>query len=105
MVEQIPEMPVEEPKKMKGLTEGRIVHFVMNNGEHRPSIIVKVWNAVTGTVNMQVFTDGTNDVEPPSTPNESTLLQEAIATGILWRTSITYNEEKTPNTWHWIEQA
>lgn len=93
---------------MDGLTEGRIVHFVMPNGEHRPAIIVRVWASgpCGGYVNMQVFTDGANDTYsiPPGS-NESTSLNEAIKTGIIWRTSICYSEEKTPNTWHWIEKA
>lgn len=50
---------------MEGLTEGRIVHYVLpdgnHEGEHRPAIIVKVWNKTTGYVNLQVFVDGTND--------------------------------------------
>jgi hypothetical protein len=99
-----------EVKPMPGLTEGRIVHFVMNDGEHRPAIIVRVWKvsgACEGYVNLQVFTDGTNDRQPRTAdaPNASDDLNDAIETGILWRTSICCSESKEPNTWHWIEPA
>lgn len=77
---------------MDGLTEGRIVHFVMMNGTHRPAIIVQVWNKDTGVSNLQVFTDGRNDGDN----------QEI---GTVWHTSIKYSEEKEPYTWHWIEKA
>lgn len=92
---------------MKGLTEGRIVHFVMPNGEHRPAIVVRVWDigsVCDGYVNLQVFTDGSNDARPVS-GGESTGFNDAVQSGILWRTSICYSESKEPNTWHWIESA
>lgn len=90
---------------MEGLTEGRIVHYVLPNGEHRPAIVVKVWRVADGDVpgvlppssgcsNLQVFTDSDaegkyNDQLPP----------------ILWRTSVVYAEDCRPGTWHWIEKA
>lgn len=79
---------------MDGLTEGRIVHFVMPNGDHRPAIIVRVWNKATGYVNLQVFTDGSNDF-PFVTDGQS----------VQWETSIEFSEEPKPRTWHWIEKA
>lgn len=81
---------------LSGLTEGRIVHFVMPNGEHRPAVIVRVWHVTgpsDGYVNLQVFTDGANDYG-----------QENLA-GIVWKTSICYDENKGVGTWHWIEYA
>lgn len=90
---------------IEGLTEGRIVHFVMNNGEHRPAIIVKVWNKETGVSNLQVFTDGSNDRRQVS-GEESTAYNDAVDSGILWRTSILPSfDDPQPNTWHWIEKA
>lgn len=78
---------------MEGLTPGRIVHFVMPDGEHRPAIVVRVWWHRVGMVNLQVFTDGLND-------------GGQHATGLYWATSILLDEEnKIPNTWHWIEPA
>lgn len=86
---------------MDGLTEGRIVHFVMNDGDHRCAIVVKVWSQASGVSNLTVFTDHSNDVEG----NESQSLNDAISSGILWRTSVEYSEVPKPNTWHWIEKA
>lgn len=88
------EMAKADP--LAGLTEGRMVHYVLpdgrSSGEHRPAIVVKVWNKATGYVNLQVITDGSNDGDP-------------YAAGIHWATSISYSEGKEPRTWHWIEHA
>lgn len=76
---------------MDGLTEGRMVHFVMPDGEHRPAIVVKVWSKESGVSNLTVFSDWMNDQK---------------SEGIFWATSITPDEEnKLPGTWHWIEKA
>jgi len=73
---------------MEGFTEGRMVHFVMPDGEHRPAVVVRVWRPQTpenpGYCNLQVFTDGSND----GPGNE---------TGF-------YSDAKLPRTWHWIEK-
>ena len=90
---------------MEGLTEGRIVHYVLPDGphagEHRPAIVVKVWrlNNADGTQrppdngysNLIVFVDGTNDYLDYS--------------GAVWATSVVYSEDPKPRTWHWIERA
>lgn len=87
---------------MDGLTEGRIVHFVMPNGEHRPAIVVKVWNQ-DGTANLTVFPDWTNDTH--NLPNQFYPVEE-IRRGLFWATSVRFDEaEKKPGTWHWIEKA
>lgn len=81
-----------------GLTEGRIVHFVLPDGpckgEHRPAIVVKVWDrgGNAGTCNLQVFTDFDND-------------GSAYKGGQHWATSVVYSEEPKERTWHWIEKA
>ena len=87
---------------MEGLTEGRIVHFVMDSGHypgaHRPAIVVRVWRGAdaqpqpNGLCQLQVFTDGSND-------------GGAFAAGLFWATSVEYSEEPRPRTWHWIERA
>jgi len=85
---------------LSGLTEGRIVHYVLNEGrdqgQHRPAIIVRVWDKqhVNGCSQLQVFTDSDaeskwNDQLPP----------------VMWKTSILYSEGREPGTWHWIERA
>ena len=93
---------------MQGLTEGRIVHYVLPDnddecrcpGEHRPAVVVKVWDDGygydDGVVNLQVFTDYTNDYPRTS----------AKSYGQVWATSVDFDEdEKLPGTWHWIERA
>lgn len=81
---------------MDGLAEGRIVHFVMDDGphegEHRAAIVARVWEKDSGLVNLQVFTDGAND-------------GEEYASGVAWKGSRLHSENKEPGTWHWIEKA
>lgn len=88
---------------MDGLTEGRIVHYVLSNGEHRPAIVVKVWGsaACDGYINLQVFTDGANDIDAMLSDADET----NIRSGICWITSVCYDENKANHTWHWIEKA
>ncbi len=81
---------------MEGLTEGRIVHWVVPHGpsagQHRPAIVVRVWRRDDGgvpLVQLQVFTDASNDG----------------FTNAHWATSVHYDEAKGPGTWHWIERA
>jgi len=93
---------------MDGLTEGRIVHYVMPNGEDRPAIVVRVWKVsgnCEGYINLQVFTDGSNDLNEFNIKFFGHGLEDDISNGILWRTSICYDDSRTPNTWHWIEKA
>lgn len=86
---------------MDGLTEGRIVHFVLNEGNdigaHRAAMIVRVWRDIStymeeGRVNLSVFPDFGND-------------GEIYNSGQWWATSVPYSEEPKPYTWHWIEPA
>lgn len=86
---------------MEGLTEGRIVHYVLpdgtSRGEHRPAIVVKVWRDISqyvteGRINIQIFTDFSND-------------GDQYASGQYWGTSVPYSETPEPGTWHWIEKA
>jgi hypothetical protein len=79
---------------MKGVTPGRTVHYVLEDGphagEHRPAIIVKVWSKSIGSVNLVVFMDGTNDGPD-------------FGGCIRWCTSVAPSEAMSPRTWHWIE--
>jgi hypothetical protein len=72
---------------------GRIVHFVLPSGEHRPAIIVRIWDFVptaSSSVQLQVFTDGSNDG----------------LNYVEWRTSVHQDAEtKAPGTWHEPERA
>ncbi len=90
---------------MEGLIEGRIVHYVLPNGysagDHRPAIIVRVFDSMreSGTVNLLVFTDCNNDVDPKDPQTTS------YGSGVAWATSVHYSETKEPRTWHWVEKA
>lgn len=84
-------------------TIGRIVHFVMPHATdldptkghkvhpHRPAIITRVWERDDGEmplVQLQVFTDGSNDE----------------AQNVEWQTSVHYSEAHEPRSWHWPER-
>jgi hypothetical protein len=83
---------------MDGLTEGRIVHFVMPDGQHRPAIVVKVWRpgmeditpTTVGMVNLTVFVD---------------LYDDAKSGPLQMETSVIHSENREVRTWHWIEKA
>lgn len=87
---------------VEGLTEGRIVHFVPrartageynsthNPESHMPAIVVRVWDKEIGSVNLQVFTDNSND---------------GFNENVVWRTCVVYSEEPKPYTWHFLERA
>lgn len=82
---------------MEGLTEGRIVHYVLPGSlnQCRPAIVVKVWRLNNdGMVNLQVFLDGNNDAPDSINGNY-----------IQWKTSVEYSEERKDGTWHWVEKA
>jgi hypothetical protein len=77
---------------MDKVTIGSDVLFVLEDkyGEDqiRPGKVVRVWN--DEMVQLQVFTDGTND-------------GAQYASGIYWATSVQYSETHEPRTWHWPE--
>lgn len=94
---------------MNGLTEGRIVHFVLpasegnllardispaSAGQHRAAIVVRVLDQETGMSNLTVFLDGGNDqpsvIEPPRTMGFG---------------SVFYDEYQGPGTWHWPDDG
>lgn len=89
-----------EPTVIAGLTPGRIVHYVLpadfgvRANEHRPAIIVQVWDHGYGTSNLIVFMDGSNDAQ---TSDDQPLVR--------WVTSIVHSDAKWPGTWHFIERA
>jgi hypothetical protein len=90
---------------MEGLTEGRVVHYVMDRGryqgEHRPATVVKVWRGAdgqaqaNGVCQLQVLYDGTNDIP------------DAVGAHMFWATSVIYADpaENKPGSWHWPERA
>lgn len=66
---------------------GYVLHVGRSIGEVRPAFIVKVWDTDNGCSNLQVLTDGQNDGLP----------------AIHWATSILYDADKKPGTWHSLE--
>jgi hypothetical protein len=61
-------------------------------GHIRPAVIVRTWGeSAKVAVQLQVFTDGTNDYDHGHTG----------ASGIMWKASVPYSEDATPGTWHW----
>ncbi len=91
---------------IKGLTEGRIVHYVLESGrskgEHRPAIVVRDWKQENGLVQLQVFTDGINDGFVEGVAPQTGF---SVSANSIWRTSVHYSEEKELGTWHWPEPA
>ncbi len=84
------------PQPIPGLTPGRMVHYVdpalirVGDNGHRAAVITRVWDDVTGLVQLIVFYDGDNDGH-----------QDLIS----WKTSRLYSEEPRPDTWHFIERS
>lgn len=76
---------------------GRTVHYILPSGrsagEHRPAIIVRVWDKTPteeSLVQLQVFTDGRNDE----------------AHNVEWRTSVHQDPSaQKPGTWHEPERV
>lgn len=59
--------PTTEPRAggNGGVAVGRIVHFVTDPGETRAAIIVKVWDAQAGLVNLVTFNPNGTSVDGP----------------------------------------
>lgn len=94
--------PVQEQKvqaEIPGLGEGRIVHYVLQSGSHRPAIIVRNWHTPGGSCNLQVFLDGMND------RGIEFVAAEEADHGLKWCTSILHSSDRLPGTWHWPEKA
>jgi len=108
MGDALRELQAEAAKKIEStgpgaaptVAVGRIVHFVMGSGQHRPAIIVNNWGNKLATeggcaVNLRVFADGSNDsvrTEDSCTPAEEC------------QTSVTYSDQHGARTWHWPER-
>lgn len=95
-----------------GLTEGRLVHYVLtegpSKGQHRPALVVKVWREGEasypphdGTVQLAVFMDGTNDYAY-TTKDIDPLYGQMIQ----WKTSVLFDDKTfAPGTWHGVEAS
>lgn len=91
---------------------GRIVHYVIDADTHRPAMVVRVWPEQPGgpyeeeaskgehVVQLQVFTDGSNDKR-----SADSLGICGAENGLVWRTSVHYDPNGEPGTWHWPERV
>lgn len=73
---------------MDGLTEGRIVHYVVDPGVHRAAIVVNVTGEKKDKCDLLVFS-----------------IPEDKRGGLFLFTNANYSEQKEIDTWHWIEKA
>jgi hypothetical protein len=76
-------------KPIAGDTVNYILESGPNAGQIRPAMVVRAdFDAV---VNLQVFTDGTND-SPDFIPD------------MVWKKAVSYSESHEYGTWHWISR-
>jgi hypothetical protein len=79
-----------EPAAAQLPSIGRIVHFVMPSGNHRPAIVVNVTAEGSSRPTLQIFTDSKNDH-----PREN--IHQAH--------DVEYDEHGAFGTWHWPERV
>lgn len=95
-----------------GLGVGRIVHYVMPDGEHRPAVVTKVWHSVSedlqrqGYCNVQVTPDGANDDMNlrrlfNMTPQETVPFHYRVGVPM---SSVVFDDGGKPGTIHWPEK-
>lgn len=80
------------------ITVGRIVHYVLADGQVRPLIVTKVRGDKLGYVSGVLFFDGTNDAEALPRPASN-----PAATPVMDIPAVPYDASGRPNTWHWPE--
>lgn len=79
-------------------SEGRIVHVHTPGVSHcQPALVVRAWGDGTGSLNLLVFPDGSNDA-PFGGADPGAL--------VTWATSVAHSDEAGENrTWHWPERV
>lgn len=103
---------------MEGLQVGRIVHYVLRGeepgvlghrkGDHRAAMVIRLFESgggELGKANLAVFLDGSNDLAIYS---DSFVGKAEIQAGLvppMWVTSVPYDAEGAPGSWHWPERA
>ena len=75
---------------MEGLTEGRMVHFVLNDHTHRPAVVVEVQNNRDGLVELFVMLALNDTADADRSMNAF---------------NVQYDSTFRVGTWHWIERA
>lgn len=102
---------MSDKSELDGLAIGRIVHFVLPTGEHRPAIIVRTWpddwSRQHGTANLLVWLDGLNDLGSVANQGDWVLGGQLLATApMLWVSSTHYDATaQESRTWHWPERV
>lgn len=82
---------------MTGLTEGRVVHFVMPDGRHRAAIITEVVSPGTGHCGLSVFLAPDDPEQHVATFPQPQMVMPVRAF---------YGESgEHVGTWHWPERA
>jgi hypothetical protein len=77
----------------KGLAIGRVVHYVVSPGEHRPAIVTRVVDKKIGLVNLNVLRDYEDITAFVEVNNGSYLVANV------------YPSETSPvRTWRWPER-
>ena len=86
----------------EGVTEGRIVHVRVAGVNHcQPAIVVRKFGDGQA-LNLQVFRDGSNDLEAPAYAPAERL------DATRWTTSVQHEAaagEGNGQTWHWPERV
>ncbi len=96
---KIADLPAK-PKTEQAPSVGRVVHYVMPNGRHRPATIVEVFENFKDMVNLQVLLDGPNDPSPFSgNPNSNYATAASQWCGSVYRDEI----DKLVGTYHFPE--
>jgi len=91
---------VEEMLHGPRVTVGRIVNYVLADGQVRPLMVTHVQGAALGHVNGVLFFDGSNDARV--LPREHT---DPAGQPYMQLAVIRYDANKTPGTWHWPEEV
>lgn len=107
------DVAAELAAQFPGLTEARVVHYVLPDGQHRPALVVRVWRQdhlpgkpPTGLVQVQVFLDGTNDLATVADLVGPEAAPQNCVRGMMWVTSVHHDPEgRIRGTWHWPERA
>lgn len=84
---------------MRGLTPGRIVHWVGAQGDHLAAIVIHVYedgSGIEGLVQLAVF--------PPYQVDPLELMERPTPTSPV-SIAAPFDAEGAPRTWHWIEKA
>lgn len=99
-------------------TIGRIVHFVLANGQHRAAMVTNAWDSPSDHpdhCNLTVYLDQSNDLTVFARgdghltfeikPDRSLETAYDMKNGTLAAGSVSQDEaDKAPGTWHWPER-